>query len=292
MKKAAICANPIKDSDFQLTLTTAALLKKYGADVSVCMPPLHPDMYKLPPSLSVIPMEIALHNADFMVCLGGDGTILHASKDASELNVPIVGINLGQRGFMAEIEPYDLEPLKKVVSGEYEIETRMMLDVSVTRDEHTIYASTALNDAVVSKGAVQRIIDMSVYADGHRILDFSGDGVVVSTPTGSTAYSMSAGGPIIEPEAENIVVTPVCAHSLYVKPYVLTPGRTVSVIVGELIGKSAYLSTDGDEPVELMCGDKVEVSRSNRTVHLIRVTSKSFYENISEKLNRPRGETR
>lgn len=290
MKKAVLCTNPIKDRDFALTLKAVACLEKLGVEVVVSAPPIGPERYLIPGNMDIVPMPEALEGADFMVCLGGDGTILHASKDAAERNIPIVGINLGKRGFMAEIEPDRLDLLERVVEGSYELDERMMLDATVFRGGAALYGALALNDVVVTKGDGARIIDLSVYADGHVISEFSGDGVIVCTPTGSTAYSLSAGGPIIEPSAVNIVVTPICAHSLHAKPFVLAPGRTVSVVIGGLTGRSAYVSPDGDESLELKEGDTVKISRSSRVVRLIRVSEKSFYDNVSEKLTGRRGE--
>lgn len=176
-----------------------------------------------------------LKSADMLICFGGDGTILHAAKDANACHVPVLGVNLGSVGFMAELEQGELSMLSRLAAGKYAIEERMMLDVVVRREGKTVYSELALNDAAVTKGAVARVVDLEVYGDKVLISSFSADGVLISTPTGSTAYSMSAGGPIVEPTAENIIVTPICPHALSARSFVLGRGRTVSVKLGRMV---------------------------------------------------------
>lgn len=289
MKQIAICVNQQKDPDFSLTSRTAHFFRALGAEVFVTLVLSAAREPELPGQLSFLPLERALARADVLVCIGGDGTILHAAAEASGYNVPVVGINLGQRGYMAEIEPDELDMLSRIISGDYSVERRMMLDVTVERRGEEIFSGAALNDAVVSKGAIQRIIELDIRADGRFIMDFSGDGVVICTPTGSTAYSLSSGGPIIEPDAENIVVTPICAHSLLARPFVLKPERTVTVRTGNLEDRDAWVSIDGNDPLPLESGDLITICCSRRSVQLLRLSDMSFYENISYKLNRPRG---
>jgi len=189
-------------------------------------------------------------------------------------------------GTFDHIHQGELSMLSRLISGNYRIERRMMLDVSVIRDDRTLYRDLALNDAVITKGAVARIVDLAVYGDGVLISDFGGDGVIVSTPTGSTAYSMSAGGPIVEPTAESIVITPICAHALQAKSFVLGRDRTVEVRTEKYNRKSVYLSVDGGRAFKLFGGDRVMISRSESTVGLVRLTEKSFYSIMSEKLGK------
>ena len=162
----------------------------------------------------------------------------------------------------------------------------MMLDVSVRRDGRVIYEDLALNDAVMTKGAVARIVDLAVYGDGVLISDFGGDGVIVSTPTGSTAYSMAAGGPIVEPSAESLIITPICAHALQAKSFVLGRDRTVEVRTERNNRKSVYLSVDGGKAFKLAGGDRVVIRRSESMTRLVRLTDKSFYTIVSEKLGK------
>ena len=231
-------------------------------------------------------MEEELKSADLLLCFGGDGTILHAAKDANAHGIPILGVNLGSVGFMAELEQGELEKLARLPERKYTIEHRMMLDVSVRRGREVLFRDVALNDAVITKGAVARVIDLTARGDGVPIYSFSGDGVILATPTGSTAYSMSSGGPIVEPTAENILVTPICAHSLQAKPLVMGRDRVVSVRMGKLSRKTAYLSVDGGRAFKLCGGDLVEVRRSRSVTRLARLTDRSFYEIIDQKLGK------
>jgi NAD+ kinase len=193
---------------------------------------------------------------------------------------------MGSVGFMAELETSELYLLKQLAQGKYTTERRMMLDMRVLRDGRTIFRDTALNDVVISNGAVARVIDMAVYGDRVKIMEYSGDGIIICTPTGCTAYSMSAGGPIVEPTAENIIITPICAHDLLTKSCVLGKERIVDVTVGQLSRKSAYLSADGGRAFRLSSGDTVELRCSNHKIKLVRLTGRSFYEILNQKLGR------
>ena len=174
--------------------------------------------------------------------------------------------------------------LSRLAAGKYTVEARMMLDVTVRREGKVIYSDLALNDAAVTKGAVARVVDLEVFGDKVLISSFSADGVVVSTPTGSTAYAMSAGGPIVEPTAENIIVTPICPHALSARSFVLSRGRTVSVKLGKMARKTAYLSVDGGKALRLNSSDTVELRESQSKTRLVRVTGRSFYEILNHKL--------
>jgi NAD+ kinase len=193
---------------------------------------------------------------------------------------------MGSVGFMAELEQSEILQLTRLISGEYKLENRMLLDVRVLREGRTLFRSTALNDAVVTKGAVARIIDLKVYGDKILISDIFGDGVIMATPTGSTAYSMSAGGPIVEPTAENIIMTPISAHAIHAKAMVLDKNRLIDVVVPKESRKAAYLSVDGGKAFKLFSGDTVQISRSRRNLCLVKLSDRSFYEMINNKLER------
>ena len=272
MKNVVLCPNEKRDKGLKVTDEVKRLLEGLCASPTVC-------------PLDELSGEV-LKGAEAVVTFGGDGTILHAARAASQYSVPILGVNLGNKGFMAELEKDGLDLIAKMVAGEYAIEKRMMLDVSVSRNGETVFSDCALNDVTV--GGMARVISISVFGDGRRMLDFSGDGIIFATPTGSTAYSLSAGGPLVEPDGECILVTPICPHALWAKAYVLNASRVVTAEIGELKRKIAYVSTDGSEPLRLESGDKITVSRSERAVRLIRLTDKSFYERVSEKLGERR----
>ena len=253
-----LCPNEKRDRGLAVTEEVRKILISAGARVSIC------------PFDTLSAHD--LRDADSMVTFGGDGTILHAARIASVAGVPLLGVNLGNKGFIAELEPENIQLLGRLPAGDYTVESRMMMDITVTRRGEQVYSDFALND--VFMGGMAKVVDISVY----------GEGIVVATPTGSTAYSLSAGGPIVEPDGQCLVVTPICPHVLWAKAYVLTATRVVTVRLGSLGDKIAYLSADGSEPFPLSDGDEMTVRRSGRVTRLIRLTDKSFYERVSEKL--------
>lgn len=286
--KIVLCPNPFRDRGLKIAQEAGRILHEAGANVVYCFPFSvdHAILGDLDPKLHIRDLKSELPRADLLICFGGDGTILHASKDASAADVPVLGVNMGSVGFMAEVEQDNLGILTRMVRGEYTQEQRMLLDVKVIRDGRVLFRSTALNDAVITKGAVARVIELNVYGDKTLICNMYGDGVIVATPTGSTAYSLSAGGPIVEPSAENIIVTPISAHMLQAKAMVLDKNRSIDVNVPKSSRKTAYLSVDGGKAFKLFAGDTVEIFRSKRQLRLIKLTNKNFYELINEKLER------
>ncbi|NLV50422.1 MAG: NAD(+)/NADH kinase [Clostridiales bacterium] len=278
LRKIVICPNPIRDAGFELTNAIRDLLSTRGAEVSVV--PLF-DVYTGQNAVSEI--TSALADAELMVCLGGDGTILHTSKYAAAAGVPILGVNLGTLGFIADLERDGWKDIAKVLSGDYIIDERMMLTVSVVRSGKTIVSNTGLNEAAITNGAGTRSVWLTLFSDGLKICRFSGNGVVIATPTGSTGYSMSAGGPVVEPAAASMVVTPVCAHALMDKAFVLSKDRRVIVEVYD--GCPAQLSVDGDPAIALERGDSVQIIRSDLITRLVHVSERSFFEVVGRKLN-------
>lgn len=285
--KIVLSPNPYRDKGLRAAQNAQRVLRQSGAETCMCFPfELERENVEVPSHLEFLPEEEAFAGADLMVCFGGDGTILHAAKDAQRHGLPVLGVNLGSVGFMAELESGELSQLERLVQGKYRIEERMMLDVAVRREGKVVFRDLALNDAVITKGAVARVIDLEVKADGVPVGRFSGDGIIVSTPTGSTAYAMSAGGPIVEPTVENILVTPICPHALHARTFVLDRMRAVSVRLDRQTRKTAYLSVDGGKAFRLSASDQVELHRSKSRAKLIRLTNRSFYTVVNQKLGR------
>ena len=283
--KVVLSPNPYRDKGLKAAQAAERVLRSSGVETVMCLPfALGGGGVEVPRHIRFKDAAEELKTADMLICFGGDGTILHAAKDANVHHVPVLGVNLGSVGFMAELEQSELSMLSRLAAGKYTVEARMMLDVAVRREGKVIYSDLALNDAAVTKGAVARVVDLEVYGDKVLISSFSADGVVVSTPTGSTAYSMSAGGPIVEPTAENIIVTPICPHALSARSFVLSRGRTVSVKLGKMARKTAYLSVDGGKALRLNSSDTVELRESQSKTRLVRVTGRSFYEILNHKL--------
>lgn len=286
--KVILSPNPYRDLGLRAAQAAKKILERSGVEAVISLP-FELDEHsrvEIPSHLKLCPLGEVLPGADILICFGGDGTILHAAKDANPMGIPILGVNMGSVGFMAELEHGELSLLSRLVQRKYEIEDRMMLDTVVRRDGRIVFSETALNDAVLTKGAVARVLDLEVTGDRVTISAFSGDGLIVSTPTGSTAYSMAAGGPIVEPTAKNIIVTPICAHSLKVKPMVLDRHRTVGVRLEPGSRRSAYLSVDGGKAFKVLSGDMVEVKRSEQVTKLVKLTGRSFYELVHQKLGK------
>lgn len=283
--KVVLSPNPYRDRGLKAAQAAEKILRNVGVETVMCLPfQVDGSGVELPKHIWFKSTQEELKSADMLICFGGDGTILHAAKDANACHVPVLGVNLGSVGFMAELEQGELSMLSRLAAGKYTIEERMMLDVTVRREGKIVYSDLALNDAAVTKGAVARVVDLEVYGDKVLISSFSADGVLISTPTGSTAYSMSAGGPIVEPTAENIIVTPICPHALSARSFVLGRGRTVSVKLGRMVRKTTYLSVDGGKAFRLNSGDIVETRESKSKTQLVRVTGRTFYEILNHKM--------
>lgn len=284
--KIVLSSNPYRDKGLRVALEARRVLEHAGAQTILCLPfqPKKGDRLDLPRQVALSTLDKELPSADLLICFGGDGTILHAARDATLHGVPVLGVNTGSVGFMAELERGELPLLAPLAHGMYTVEERMMLDVKVLRGDRLITQDTALNDAVISKGSMARVAEMEVLADRVKVTAITGDGVIVATPTGSTAYSMSAGGPIVEPTSKSIIVTPVCAHQLAARAMVLAPERVVAVQLPRGNRKYLYLSVDGGKAVRLSGGDRVEIRRSERVTQLVRLADRSFYQVINQKL--------
>ena len=286
-EKIILCPNADRDLDFKMTRTVGEILEKRGKRVVLCPMPDRRALYFAVLSVPELGFEVAaleqeLPSAEMVITFGGDGTILRAARAASDFGIPVLGISMGGKGFIAELEVDDIDLIDIVATGGYKLEDRMMLDVEVLRENETVYQDFALNDVVVRGNS--KVIDLTLLGDGQKISYFTGDGVVVATPTGSTAYSMAAGGPIVEPSAQNIIVTPICAHVLETKSFVLVSDRRVSVEIGSKKRNPAFLSVDGNEQVRIQSGDTVNIKKSERLTRLVRLSNRSFYRKVSEKL--------
>ena len=284
--RVLLSSNPYRDRGLRAALEAKKILERAGVEAALCLPfvPKKGDRLELPRHAQLKNMEEELPRADLLICFGGDGTILHAARDATLHDLPILGVNMGSVGFMAELERSELNRLAQLAKGDYTTEERMMLDVRVFRGGRPVSEDLALNDAVFSKGSIARVADIEVLADQVLIRQLMGDGVIVATPTGSTAYSMSAGGPIVEPTSHCMIVTPVCAHQLAVRAMVLGAERTVTVQLPKGNRKSIYLSVDGGKAMRLTGNERVEISRSQHTIRLVRLVGRSFYQVVNQKL--------
>lgn len=279
--KILVCPNADRDAGLSVTEKICGLLSSYNVNTVIC-PMFDSGNHSLPDRFVYSDISDEIRDADFVICLGGDGTILRIARCVAEYNVPIIGINLGSVGFMAELEPDEISLISKVLSGNYTIESRVMLDVEVLRNGSTVLSDFALNDAVI-KGE-SKAISLEIFGDSNPITSFTGDGAVISTPTGSTAYSMAAGGPIVEPDAKNIIITPICAHVLAARSFVLAPERTVRIYISGKKPNPSGLSVDGRDLFPLEHDDIITVRASALETRFVRLTSTSFYKKVYKKL--------
>ncbi len=228
------------------------------------------------------PEEELYSLADVIITIGGDGTIIRYSKRAAMDNKPVLGINAGRMGYLANIEQNELSLISKLKSGEYQIEKRMMLNVRMVENGNTITEINGLNDAVVTSGFISRIVDISVGV-GNDYISYRADGLIISTPTGSTAYSMSAGGPIIDPSTENFCITPICSHSLSAKPILLAADNEIKLKAYSKKRADIFLTVDGRKVAPIKPFTEVYIKRAEQSAQLIRLNNRSFYKTLSYK---------
>ena len=286
MKNVILTPNPYRDKNFQTVRDAMQILKNAGIQPRLCLPFEVDRSYDLPKDLRFSKLDRELPNADLVICFGGDGTILHMAKTATRKGIPILGVNIGTMGFMAELESSELDKLALLAEGKYSLDRRMMLDVTVQRDRDIIFHDICLNDVVITTGAVARIVHVAVKCDGVEAMECGGDGVIVSTPTGSTAYSLSAGGPIVEPEARNIIITPICAHDVGSRCIMASDQRVVTVSMVRNARRNAYLSVDGGKALRLNMGDVATIKKSHLETKLIRLKDRSFYDVVNAKFKK------
>ncbi len=226
-------------------------------------------------------------NYDLVVVLGGDGTLLSVARSVAP-GVPILGINLGRLGFLTELTRSELYPsLVKVLSGEFEVEKRTLFDVEVERASGPTEHFRAFNDAVIAKSALARIIEMSLEIDGRLVARLRADGLIISTPNGSTAYNLSAGGPIVYPPLPVAVVTPICAHALSLRPIVVPDEGPIEVVLESVLEterEEVFLTVDGQDGTRIGYRDRVRVRRAPSPVHLVRMSDRTFYDSLRLKL--------
>ena len=286
MKNVILAPNPYRDKNFQTVRNAVEVLKAAGLNPRVCLPFDIDRSYELPRDIRFHRLDRELSNAEMVICFGGDGTILHMAKAATKRGLPIMGVNIGTMGFMAELESGELDKLALLAEGKYTLDSRMMLDVTIQRDRDIIFHDICLNDVVITKGAVARIVHLEVKCDGVRAMETGGDGVIVSTPTGSTAYNFSAGGRIVEPDAKNIIITPICPHEVGSRCVVASDKRTVTVEMVQNARRNAYLSVDGGRSIRLNMGDVATIKKSNLETKLIRLKDCSFYDVVRAKFQK------
>ena len=273
MKKALIIINISKEESMVLASEISDFLNKKGIQTE-----------KL--SFDGFSDNVDFNGFDFVVTLGGDGTVLFAARNSVKSGIPIFPVNLGEFGFLASIQPVQWkEKLTDFIDGKASITERTLLKASIYRDSKNIYSAIGLNDVVISAKRAARTISLDVLYDSLHLCRLKSDGVIISTSTGSTAYSAAAGGPIVDPGVDAFVMTPVNAFSLSSRPIVLNPKGKLTINVGQSRTKEVSITVDGQEPVCLIIGDCVEITSLEDRVKLVDCTSESFYNALRSKLN-------
>ncbi len=229
-----------------------------------------------------------LNGCDIVIAVGGDGTIIHNARHAAAAGKPILGINVGRLGFVAGLETDEYGELKKLVSGDFSVEDRMMLKIQI-RSSGSVQTHMALNDAVIARGSLSRILDLQVKFNGAKVCDYRADGLIISTPTGSTAYSLAAGGPVIDPAMDCILLSPICPHSLFTRPVVFDAQAHLNVRAHSDYQGETFLTIDGEEFYKIT-GDteSIDISRAEKHARLIQLKKRNFYEVVNEKLGERR----
>lgn len=282
-KKIILCPNPNRDRGMVTTKAAEKILQELGFRSVVCSP-FKDQKEGAFADYAVRPLPQELRTADLLITFGGDGTILHLAKLAALHKMPILGINMGGLGFVAELEARELDVLRKLKNWDFEMEHRMMLDVSVIRDGKQVYTNLGLNDAVIREGPISHVIHLKISSDGRHLADIAGDGLIVATPTGSTAYSLSAGGPVVEPVAQTMVVCPICIHNMRFSSYVLSPEHVLTVELERNGRKPVYLFVDESRAFSLKADDKIIIRRSKYVTKLVRLSERSFCEIFAQKM--------
>lgn len=278
MKHFLIYINRLKDENGEITnrITDYLLARGHKATVVTGESGLLPEFEKLP------------EDACCMLVLGGDGTILQAARDNKTNNLPIIGVDMGTLGYLTEIDPASLEDaLDKLIANEFTVESRMMLKGKVYREGESIYEDRALNDIVISRSGSLKIVKLKVYVNGQFLCEYSADGVIVTTPTGSTGYSLSAGGPIVEPNAQLLMMTPICSHTLGARSIILSAEDVIEIEIPERKDgrrQEVEANFDGASKVTIQAGDRIRIEKSEKSTKFIQINKVSFLDVLHRKL--------
>lgn len=278
----ALCPNPFRDINLEHTKMARDILFAEGFDTVICPVFGENEPDAIPADIETVGWSEVSEKARMCIIIGGDGTMLHAARMLEHIDIPLLGINLGTKGFMAVLEPDEIELISEAAKGNFISSYRMMLDVELKRGSEVIYSDCGLNDVIIH--GMGDCIRLTAWADNDRVMSFSGDGIIISTPTGSTGYSMSAGGPIVEPEAQNFIISPICAHVIGSKTFVLNPHRTITVMAQKIHDRRAFVSVDGADGIEIRNEDILIVRQSSKTMNLVHMGTKSFYDSTFDKL--------
>lgn len=280
LKRIALIPNLTKNGAYEESLKAIRLLKSFGGKILMTVD--LSEKYSDNDIAFFESHEVLIQKCDAVVTIGGDGTIIHAAKHAANFEKPLLGINMGRLGFVAELEPNELPMLERLFSGDYNVEKRQMLKVTL-KSKSESKSFFALNDAVISRGSMTKIIDLDVWLKKSYICHYRADGLIVSTPTGSSAYALSAGGPVIEPSMSCILMTPICSHSLFSRPVLFNPSSEILVNAASREDTDLTLTIDGETTIPITADDTVVITTAEIYAELIVLKDKTFYRVLSDK---------
>lgn len=281
MKRISVIPNIDKDKELQNTKKVIELIEKFNKEVLVSE-----QIAKALKLDKIGCKQTELYsNTDLVIVLGGDGTLLNGARHTAPFGIPILGINLGHLGFLVELEKNNLEQFfKKLFAGEYTIDHRMMIEGTLFRGGMALDTFIALNDIGITRGSFSRIINLKIFVNEQFVDFFPADGIVVSTPTGSTAYSLSAGGPIVDPNMNMIMVTPICPHTLQSRSIIVPDDKIINVHVEDAYHHDAMITVDGQQGYKLQPKDIITIKKSTYVTRLVRISNRSFYDVLRRKL--------
>lgn len=280
IRKVGIACKPIKDIVCSVVPPLLAWLREHKVEIMVDVE----TSSCIDAGVDGLPREALADKIDLLLVLGGDGTLLSAARALRGHSIPVLGVNLGALGFLTSVTLDELYPvLDRVIAGDYRTSDRMTLQATISHDGQLAGPHLALNDAVVNKSAMARMLDFDVYVDQSHVGRYRADGLIVSTPTGSTAYSLAAGGPIVHPDLDVLIVTPICPHMLTNRPLVI-PGTSQVNVDFSAADEPVYLTLDGQTGAQIGLNHRVTVTRSESKVRLVRPTGKTYFEILRSKL--------
>lgn len=279
MKNIGIVSNFSKDPEGIRTSAIISKIQQRGMQ-----PLVLPEVYRVINAGKVVETESFYSLSDIILVLGGDGTLLRAARQACKYGLPVLGINMGRLGFLTEIEVSDIDlALDSILAGDYYIEQRMMLKAELVRQGGGVCQLIALNDIAIAKASFARIIHLKVFINDDFVGYYPADGVLVSSPTGSTAYSLSAGGPIINPAMECLLLTPICPHALNARAIVTDSKDKIRIVVADK-SRDVLLTVDGQEGVPVHKGDNIIITKAEVVTRLIRIRKRSFFNLLKDKM--------
>ena len=278
MKKIVIIPNISKDEELKITEEVVSFLK----DKAVLY--MDSEFEKSGLLVNYLDKSVLFDEADYVIVLGGDGTILNVCGPCGEKNIPVMGINLGRVGFMTEVKVSDInKACRCLINDEFKIEKRMMMRVDIVKDNKVTKSYTALNDAVISKIS-SPMISIEIHSEKEKINQYQADGLILSTPTGSTGYSLSAGGPVCDPTMELFIASPICAHMLHARPALIPSNKEIELMILDDLGKEAIVTIDGNVSDKINANDKVIIRKSDNYMSIIKFGNQSFYDVLIDKL--------